>query len=227
MGGKIMVGKQHAKYLLAFGCAVLASWWMDSVANGAAAPFRRTGFTLTSTTYQDGGMMPQRTASCNGGQNISPQLTWHNVPKAADMLNRNLVAGATENFGPLVKSFAISEVTEEGGQGIVDVNMLVYGIPADVTSFAEGELSKPPTGGKFIIGRGGPPARIRPAGQDGLWRGPCAPAGAAPHHYIIKVMATHLDPKDLPPGLSLVEFLAKLGTIDPDTTALISKYANP
>ena len=222
-----MLGRRHLKCLLAIGGVMLASWWMNSVASGATAPFRRTGFVLTSTTFKDGGMMPKRTASCNGGENISPQLSWANAPVAADMLNPNLVRGATENFGPLVKSFAITEVTEEGGQGIVGVNMVIYGIPANVSSFAEGELNKPFSSGKFVVGRSGPPARIRPAGEDGTWRGPCAPAGAKPHHYIIKIMATNLDPKELPPGLSLVEFLAKLKDVDPDTTALVGLYANP
>jgi phosphatidylethanolamine-binding protein (PEBP) family uncharacterized protein len=217
---------RRPQYLLAIGGIILASWWMSSVANGATAPFRRTGFVLTSTTFKDGATMPKRTISCNGGENISPQLSWSNVPVAADMLNPNLVRGATENFGPLVKSFAITEVTEEGGQGIADVNMVIYGIPADVRSFAEGELNKPSTTGKFVVGRSGPPARIRPAGEDGTWRGPCAPAGAKPHHYIIKIMATDLDPRELAPGLSLVEFLAKL-KYDPDTTSIVGLYANP
>jgi phosphatidylethanolamine-binding protein (PEBP) family uncharacterized protein len=221
-----MPGRRHSKYLLAIGGVMLASWWVISVADVAPAPFRRTGFVLTSTTFKDGGMMPKRTTSCSGGENISPQLSWSNVPVAADMVDPNLVRGATENFGPLVKSFAITEVIEEGGQGIANVNMVIYGIPADVRSFAEGELNKPSTTGKFVVGRGGPPARIRPAGEDGTWRGPCPPAGAKPHHTIIKIMATDLDPKELPPGLSLVEFLAKL-KFDPDTTALVGLYANP
>jgi phosphatidylethanolamine-binding protein (PEBP) family uncharacterized protein len=226
-GGKIMLGWRHSKYLLAAGGVMLASWWMCSVASGATAPFRRTGFVLTSTTFKDGGMMPKRTASCNGGENISPQLAWANAPVAADMLNANLVRGATENFGPLVKSFAITEVSEEGGQGIVAVNMVIYGIPANVSSFAEGELNRPSRSGKFVVGRSGPPARIRPAEEDGTWRGPCAPDGAKPHHYIIKIMATNLDPGELPPGLSLAEFLAKLKDVDPDTTAIVGLYANP
>ena len=203
-----MLGRRHSKYLLAIGGVMLASWWISTVADGATAP-RRTGFSLTSTTFEDGGIMPKKTARAPlYGDNVSPQLSWSNPP-------------------PGVKSYALTFVNEEGGpSGQIDIYTVLYGIPADVRSFAEGELNKPSSSGKFVVGRSGPPARIRPAGEDGTWRGPCAPAGAKPHHYIIKIMATDLDPKELPPGLSLVEFLAKL-KYDPDTTALVGLYANP
>src|SRR5438067_2333882 len=62
-GGEIMLGGRHSKYLLAIGGVMLASWWVISVASGAPAPFRRSGFVLTSTTFKDGGMMPKRTTS--------------------------------------------------------------------------------------------------------------------------------------------------------------------
>src|SRR5439155_23843316 len=43
----------------------------------------------------------------------------------------------------------------------------------------------------------------------GYFSGPCTPPGT-PHHYTFVVIATDLDPKELPAGLTREEFLAKL-----------------
>ncbi len=84
-----------------------------------------------------------------------------------------------------------------GGAGVH--HWVAYGIPASVTSFAEGELSKPSdkyVGGKSTQGVG-------------YFSGPCTPPGT-PHHYTFVVIATDFDPKELPTGLTREEFLAKL-----------------
>jgi len=69
-----------------------------------------------------------------------------------------------------------------------------------VTSFAEGEVSK--ASDKYVGGKS--------TQGVGNYSGPCTPPGS-PHHYTFKVIATDLDPKDLPPGLTLPELEAKLG----------------
>jgi phosphatidylethanolamine-binding protein (PEBP) family uncharacterized protein len=84
-----------------------------------------------------------------------------------------------------------------GGAGVH--HFVAYGISPSVTSFAEGELSKPSdkyVGGKSTQGVGN-------------YSGPCTPPGS-PHHYTFVVIATDFDPKDLPAGLTREEFLAKL-----------------
>ena len=43
----------------------------------------------------------------------------------------------------------------------------------------------------------------------GFYSGPCTPPGS-PHHYTFIVVATDFEPKELPPGLTREEFLAKL-----------------
>ena len=82
-----MLDGKRSKQLLATGGAMLALALTIPIADGATASFRRSGFVLTSTTFKDGELMPKRTTSCTGGENISPQLSWSNVPVAADMLN--------------------------------------------------------------------------------------------------------------------------------------------
>src|ERR1041385_1028287 len=134
-------------------------------------------FTLTSTTFKDGQMMPRKVAnnlSNNAncvGQNVSPQLSWSGVPEGT-------------------KSFAILMEDPEGRGGAGVHHWVAYGIPATVTSFAEGEVSKASekyVGGKSTQGVGN-------------YSGPCTPPGS-PHHYTFIVTATDLEPKELPAGL--------------------------
>src|SRR5215469_11895995 len=104
---------RHAKILLAAaGGIVLSPWLVSNLASGAQAP-RRTGFVLTSTTYEDGGTMPKRTARAPAcGDNVSPQLSWANPPSGT-------------------KSYALTFVNEEGGPaGQIDIYTVLYGIPA-------------------------------------------------------------------------------------------------
>src|SRR6266566_1473236 len=106
-----MLAMSRAELLFASGAIVLGSWFLASIANGAAPP--EPVFVLTSTTFKDGGMMPRRTAfKANAefpycfGENVSPQLAWAN-PRAG------------------VKSFAITMFELEGGPAHTD--LVVYG----------------------------------------------------------------------------------------------------
>jgi Raf kinase inhibitor-like YbhB/YbcL family protein len=172
-----MSATRHFRSLLATGAMVLA---VTSIAS-AADPF-----TLSSTTFKDGQMMPRKVANnlptnpnCVG-ENVSPQLSWSGVPDGT-------------------KSFAIMMVDPEGRGGAGVNHWVAYGIPPSVTSFAEGELSKPSdkyVGGKSTQGVG-------------YYSGPCTPPGS-PHHYTFVVVATDLDPKDLPAGLTKEELQAKI-----------------
>jgi phosphatidylethanolamine-binding protein (PEBP) family uncharacterized protein len=94
--------------------------------------------------------------------------------------------------------------------------MVVYGIPPTVTSLAENELSAPSsrfTGGKNA--RGGPG-----------YAGPCTPPGA-PHHYVFVVIATDYEPGELPAGLTLPEFWAKLPGKSKGATGIVGLFMRP
>jgi Raf kinase inhibitor-like YbhB/YbcL family protein len=175
----------------------------------AGSSFAQTAFTLTSTTFKDGQLMPRKVANMNAqnpncvGENVSPQLSWTGAP-----------AGTT--------SFAILMEDPEGRGGAGVHHWVAYGIPASVTSFAEGEVSKATdkyVGGKSTQGVGN-------------YSGPCTPPGS-PHHYTFIVIATDLDPKELPPGLTREEFLAKLVPPAPamshakGTAGLIGLFVKP
>jgi Raf kinase inhibitor-like YbhB/YbcL family protein len=169
-------------------------------------------FILTSTMFKDGTMMPQKIANSQAnnpqspncvGENISPQLSWSNPPNGT-------------------KSFAITMVDPEAGGGAGSIHWVAYGIPADVTGFAEGETSTPSP--KFVGGKNG-------GGKD-TWQGPCAGPGA-PHHYTFVLIATELDAKELPPGLTRQELLAKLAPPAPaarrvtGTAGLVGLWRKP
>src|SRR2546429_4519229 len=140
-----------AKPLLATAALVVAFGTTSQVANAQ-------GFSLKSTTFQDGQMMPKKVANKNPqnpncvGDNVSPQLSWSGAP-----------AG--------IKSFAILMEDPEGRGGAGVHHWVAYGIPPNVTSFTEGEVSKESdkyVGGKSTPG-GGSQSRPLPA------------AGATPH----------------------------------------------
>jgi phosphatidylethanolamine-binding protein (PEBP) family uncharacterized protein len=113
-------------------------------------------------------------------------------------------------------------VDPEAGGGFGSIHWVAYGIAPDVTGLEEGEASKPSP--KFVGGKGG-------AGKD-VWIGPCAGPGA-PHHYTFVLIATELDPKELPPGLTRQELLAKLVPPAPaprrvtGTAGLVGLWAKP
>jgi Raf kinase inhibitor-like YbhB/YbcL family protein len=167
------------------GGMVLASWCASTAAFAQAKVFE-----ISSTTFKDGGMLPTKAANSKAnapnnpncvGENVSPQLSWVNTP-----------AGT--------KSFALLMVDPEGRGGAGVNHWVAYGIPADVTGFAEGEVSKPSdkyVGGKSTQGVG-------------FYSGPCTPPAVQPHHYTFVLVATDFEPKELPPGLTKDEVTAKI-----------------
>ena len=165
------------RHLIAAGVLTIAS----ATTAAAADPF-----TLTSSTFKDGQLMPRKVANSNPanpncvGENVSPQLSWTGVPEGT-------------------KSFAILMEDPEGRGGAGVHHWVAYGIPASVTSFAEGEVSKPSD--KYVGGKS----------TQGVayYSGPCTPPGT-PHHYTFVIIATDLDPKELPPGLIREEVQAKI-----------------
>ncbi len=161
-------------------------------------------FTVSSTTIKDGQLMPKKVAgnikenpNCVG-ENVSPQLSWTNVP-----------AGTT--------SFALIMTDPEGRNGLGVDHFHAYGIPASVTSFAEGEMSAPSD--KFVGGTG--------TAKKTVYLGPCTPPNQSPHHYTFILIATDLDVKALPPGLSRLELMEKLNGRVKGSTGIVGLFKNP
>jgi Raf kinase inhibitor-like YbhB/YbcL family protein len=160
--------------------ASLALPWLTVAAHAQTKIFE-----MSSTTFKDGGMMPVKVGNSHAnfptdvncvGENVSPQMSWINPPAAA-------------------KSFVLLMVDPQGHAGGGVNHWVAYGIPPDVTGFAEGEVSKPSSkyvGGKSRMGVG-------------YYSGPCAPFNTQPRPYVFMLFATDFDPKELPPGLTKEE----------------------
>ena len=159
--------------------------------------------TLTSANFKEGatlGMEHVLSAEYGfgtSGGNKSPQLSWSGAP-----------AGT--------KSFALTMVDPEGRGGLGVFHWVAYGIAPTTTSFAEGEVSK--TSDKYVGGKS--------TQGVGNYSGPCTPPGS-PHHYTFKVIATDLDPKELPPGLTLPELEAKLNGHVKGAAGLVGLFVKP
>lgn len=194
------------RYLLA--CAGAAFMLGSAVTSASAAGI----FTLGSTTFQDGQMMPKKVADSQAnnrnpncvGQDVSPELHWSNVP-----------AGT--------KSFALLITDPDARKGAGVMQTVLYGIPASVTELAEGALGK--ASDKFVGGK-------NYAGV-GVYSGPCTPPGTAPHHYTFILIATTFGPKELPPGLThdeVVDRIAPGGKAPVNAKAsagLVGLFVNP
>jgi Raf kinase inhibitor-like YbhB/YbcL family protein len=162
-------------------------------------------FTLTSSAVPDNGILAAKNA-CNDkqrspncvGENISPPLAWSNVPEGT-------------------KSFALLLFDPEGRAPAGVSHMVVYGIPADMKGFAEGELSKPSdkfVGGKNLMGVG-------------IYFGPGTPPNTDWHHYTFTLVATDLDPKALEPGMTREELAAALKDHVKGSAGLITRFKHP
>lgn len=162
---------------------------------------------LTSPQIKDDGELAVKNACADKqkspncvGQNISPPLKWTGVP-----------AGT--------KSFALLLFDPEGRAPVGVSHMVLYGIPASVTGFAEGEISKPSD--KYIGG-------TSTMDEHTYW-GPGTPPGTDWHHYTFTLIATDLDPKDpaLKPGLTREELGEVLKGHVKGSAGLVTRFKHP
>ncbi|HYJ36315.1 MAG TPA: YbhB/YbcL family Raf kinase inhibitor-like protein [Rhizomicrobium sp.] len=156
----------------------------------SAAPW----MTLTSTSIKDGARIPVRFGgddqkrACSPrtptlicpcpGKNVSPQLAWHNLPEGT-------------------KSLAILMYDVDGQFGAGVSHWVAYNILPTTSELKEGDG----TAGTGFTGGSGTRSNAN-------YVGPCPPQGDGPHHYLITVMATDLEP-NLPAGLTREQFLTQ------------------
>ena len=162
-------------------------------------------FTLSSSAVQDNGILATKNACSDKqktpnrvGENISPPLAWSNAPEGT-------------------KSFALLLLDPEGRAPAGVSHMVIYGIPTDVTGFAEGELSKPSekfVGGKNLMGMA-------------TYFGPGPPPNVDWHHYTFTLIATDLEPKALQPGQTREELATALQGHVKGSAGLITRFKHP
>ena len=158
-------------------------------------------FTLSSPDFKDGARLPTKNAGNNKsnpncvGENVSPALNWANPPEGT-------------------KSYALLMFDPEGRPPGGVSHWVAYGIPASVTGFAEGEVSKPNE--KYV---GGQSLMKLPH-----YFGPCTPPGA-PHHYTFTLIATDLEPTALKEGMTRDELIKALEGHAKGATGLIGTFS--
>src|SRR6202163_3278282 len=196
-----MLAKRHHLLVAA---VTLALGLFGTAANAADI------FSLTSSTFKDGAMMPKNASNSAAnappnpncvGENVSPQFSWTGVPDGT-------------------KSFALTMFDPEGRAPSGVSHWVAYGIPASVTGFAEGEVSQPAD--KYVGGK----STMSLAN----YFGPCTPPGDWHHHYTFVLIATDFDPKELPPGLTRDELIAKFGPPPAHvkgSTGMVGLFVNP
>ena len=173
---------------------------LGSICAGPAARAAEP-LTLTSSAFQDNGTLATKNAGNDKsnpncvGENLSPPFAWRNPPEGT-------------------KSFALLMFDPEGRAPAGVSHMVIYGIPAAVTGFAEGELSQPSE--KFIGGK----STMNLA----IYRGPCTPPNTDWHHYTFTLVATDLDPKALQPGMTREELAAALKDHVKGSAGLIGRF---
>ena len=142
----------------AFGAIAFAA-----LARDASAQARRGGipvFTLSSSAFTDGGMIPAKHAQT--GRDVSPALSWSGVPDS------------TRSFVLVVR-----DVDAAIGDGTDNVlHWMVWNIPATATSLPEGVAQGAMADGARQSSATGP-----------NYRGPAAPAGGPAHHYVFELYA--------------------------------------
>ena len=165
-------------------------------------------FDVMSPAFKDGDAWPSKFAdnrpsaqgvnACGAGENVSPPIAWVNPPAAT-------------------KSFVAMMIDVDGGNGLGSVHWVAYDIPVAKRSFAEGEASKPANG--WVGGTNG---------RTNVYSGPCPPAGHSPHHYVINVIATDIEPGTLKAGMTRDELIAALrGGHALANASIVAKYTRP
>ncbi|MDP3082921.1 MAG: YbhB/YbcL family Raf kinase inhibitor-like protein [Rubrivivax sp.] len=174
---------------------------------GCAAPNvggpAEKGFSLWSPGRADNAMLDKQFAGALKtnpnclGENVSPSLAWTRPP-----------AGT--------RSFAILFDDQAGRAGLGVNHWVGYGLPANLTSLAEGQASVATTAwtaGKNTVG-------------NLVYLGPCPPRGNAPQHYVFTLIATSVEPAALPAGLNKSELLDALRGKTLGAASQVFRYAH-
>ena len=166
-----------------------------------AAFGQENNFTLSSAAFADNGTMAQKYAGKDPanpncvGENISPPLQWRNAPAAT-------------------RSYAIVMYDQEGRNGLGVVHWVAYGIDAATMSLPEGAGDGKRTG---LVGGSN-------IGGKGSYLGGCPPKATGPHHYVITIIATDLDPTVLKPGLTMQQMFDAIGSHALVAAGLVGRF---
>lgn len=166
----------------------------------AGTAYAAEPFAITSSTFKDGAYLPKKAAGAN---KANPNCVGENVSPQFSW--KNVPAGTT--------SFALV-MTDPDGRGIGVDHWIAYGIPR--------------LGDRLCRRRNRQAVRQiyrrhRHREAEHLSR----PPGTTPHHYTFILIATDLDPKVLPAGLTKLQLFDKLDGHVKGSTGMIGLFKNP
>jgi Raf kinase inhibitor-like YbhB/YbcL family protein len=158
----------------------------DGTPTGAVS----VSITVTSPAFADGATIPVK-YTCTSANPVSPPLAWAGVPSGT----AELTLLVEDPDAPVAGGF---------------VHWVVYGIPPDTRSLAEGSL---PTAAKQgANGR-----------SQNTWTGPCPPAGSPPHHYRFTLTAVSRS-LGLSPGATAAQVKAAMAGLIAGQGLLVGLY---
>jgi Raf kinase inhibitor-like YbhB/YbcL family protein len=147
---------------------------------------------LTSSSFQPEGNIPSQ-FTCEG-QDISPELTWTNVPSGT----KSFALIAHDPDAPIAGGFT---------------HWVVYNLPPNVTHLAQGAPKSEKLPGGGIQGKNG-------YDQIG-YLGPCPPSGTHRYYFYLYALDTELN---LPPGASKDDVEKAIKGHVLEKTELMGKY---
>lgn len=130
--------------------------------NAPGAAEAPESITLTSSDFQAGSEIPLKFAGEGAGENISPSLSWSNIPAET----KELVLILEDPDAPMPKPY---------------VHLIVTGIAPTMSGLATGALSGDASALGLSFGQG-------TLGRTG-YRGPRAPKGGGKHRYMFEIFA--------------------------------------
>jgi Raf kinase inhibitor-like YbhB/YbcL family protein len=172
-------------------------------APAAPRPPAKPGLTLTTTAFEDGGIIPNKyTIAASPAAAVSPELTWTHVPDG------------TVSFALILQDpdTSLTKTTDEV------IHWVIFNIPGTATGLPEGvpNVAQLPDGSVQAMNRG------RKPGYMGMGMGPAGPY----HHYTWELFA--LDTKlTLGPDATRADVLAAMNGHILDKGVLVGRFHRP
>ena len=145
-------------------CTMLQAGAVAQTKGGAPAAPTMPGLTLTTTAFEDGGIIPNKYTQSDPNA-VSPRLQWSNVP------------AATMSFALILHDpdVALQKSTNDV------LHWIVFNIPGNARELPEGVKPMPRLQDGTVQAK-------NIAGENG-YRGPGAPAAGPHHHYTFELFA--------------------------------------
>jgi Raf kinase inhibitor-like YbhB/YbcL family protein len=199
----LLSAKQSLLGALVLSMATIGLAQAPATATPTQRPPARQGLTLTTTAFEDGGIIPNKyTGAASPAMPVSPELAWTHVPDG------------TVSFAMILHDpdTSLTHTTDEV------IHWLIFNIPATATGLPEGvpNVAQLPDGSVQAMNRG------RKPGYMGMGMGAAGPY----HHYTWELFA--LDTKlTLGPDATRADLMTAMNGHILDKGVLVGRYHHP